>query len=148
MTRLDSWFTVRFWIFMIEFFVSKNFSWQDKNIKITHMWRKLVTPQNFCLTFTDELEKQLLKKLLKWAYKNIAISTFTMLYFFWKNKDKNPGDITILHLWTKNPDDMIYSSWDIECDRMKLVIMENLLPFYPLPPRPKNLKNQNFKKCK
>ena len=91
----------------------------------------------------------LLKKLLKWANKNVAISIFTMLYFFFgKNKEKNPGDITILHLWTKNPDDMIYSSWDTECDRMKLVIMENLLPCCLLPHPPKNLKNQNFKKCK
>ena len=32
------------------------------------MWR-WGTPQNFCLTFIDELEKQLLKKLLKWASK-------------------------------------------------------------------------------
>ena len=41
---------------------------------------------------------------------------------------------------------MIYSSWDIECDRLKLVIMGHFLPFY-LPPS-KNQKNQNFKKTK
>ena len=28
----------------------------------------------------------------------------------------------ILHLHTKNLDNMIYSSWDIECDRLKQVI--------------------------
>ena len=27
---------------------------------------------------------------------------------------------------------MIYISWDIECDRLKLVIMGHFLPFYPL----------------
>ena len=32
----------------------------------------------------------------------------------------------------KHLDDMIYSSWDIEYDRLKLVIMEFFLPFYPL----------------
>ena len=32
------------------------------------MWRSWGTPQNFCLAFIDELEKQLfIKKLLKWA---------------------------------------------------------------------------------
>ena len=37
---------------------------------------------------------------------------------------KAPGDIIILHLCTKNLDDMI-SSWDIECDRLKFVIIKN-----------------------
>ena len=27
-----------------------------------------------------------------------------------------------LQLHTENPNDIIYSSWDIECDRLKLVI--------------------------
>ena len=31
--------------------------------KITDMWRRWGTPQNFALAFIDELEKQLLKKL-------------------------------------------------------------------------------------
>ena len=52
----------------------------------------------------------------------------------------------ILHMRTKNLDDMIYSCWDIEWDRLKLVIMSHFLPFYPLPP--KNPKNQNFEKMK
>ena len=43
---------------------------------------------------------------------------------------------------------MIYRSWDIECDRLKLVIMGHLLPFYPPPPPPKKPKNQNFEKMK
>ena len=33
-------------------------------------------------------------------------------------------------------DDMIYSSWDIECDRLKLVIMGHFLSFYTPPPPP------------
>ena len=39
---------------------------------------------------------------------------------------------------------MIYSSPDIECVRLKLVIMGHFLPFYPT----NNLKNQNFEKMK
>ena len=38
-------------------------------IKITHMWRRRSTPQNFFFAFIDELEKPLLKKLFKWANK-------------------------------------------------------------------------------
>ena len=45
---------------------------------------------------------------------------------------------------TKNLDDMIYRSWEIERDRLKLVILGHVLPFYPL----KNPKNQNFEKMK
>ena len=33
-----------------------------KNGKITHMWRRWGKPQNFCLAFIDELEKQLFIK--------------------------------------------------------------------------------------
>ena len=44
---------------------------------------------------------------------------------------------------------MIYSSWDIECETLKLVIMSHFLLFYPPPPPPpKNQKNQNFEKMK
>ena len=44
-----------------------------------------------------------------------------------KNKDKTPGDI-ILHLRTKNLDDMIYSSWYIECDKLTFIFMGHFLP--------------------
>ena len=36
----------------------------------------------------------------------------------------------ILHLHTRHLDDMSYSSWDIECDRLKLGTMGHFLPFY------------------
>ena len=39
---------------------------------------------------------------------------------------------------------MIYSSWDIEQNILKFVILSHFLPFYP----PKNPKNQNFEKGK
>ena len=57
------------------------------------------------------------------------VLTFTMLLFFKKKKKKKrktPGDI-ILYLRTKNLDDMIYSSWDIERGRLTLVIFSNVL---------------------
>ena len=48
-------------------------------------------------------------------------------------KQRTPGDIIILHLRTKYLDDMIYSSWDIECVRLKLVLMGHFFfPFYPV----------------
>ena len=62
-----------------------------------------------------------------------------------KKKEKTPGDIIILYLCTNSLHDIIYSSWYIECDRLKLVIMGHFLPFY-LPP--KNPKNQYFEKMK
>ena len=68
-----------------------------------------------------------------------------MLYLTKKiNKTKKTPTYIILYLCTKNHDDMIYSSWDIECDRLKLVIMGHFLDFHPL----KNPKNQNFEKTK
>ena len=39
---------------------------------------------------------------------------------------------------------MIYSSWDIEHKRLKLVNLGHFLPFYS----PKNQKNQNYEKMK
>ena len=48
-----------------------------------------------------------------------------------ETKRKTPGDLIILHLSTKNLD-MIYSSRDIECDRLKFVIIGHFLPFCPL----------------
>ena len=41
---------------------------------------------------------------------------------------------------------MIYSSWDKDGGRLKLVIMGHFVPFYLLPI--KNLKNQDFEKMK
>ena len=76
-------------------------------------------------------------------------------FHFWKVKpssncessDKSitafSADIIISHLCTKNFNDMVYSSWYIEHDRLKLVILGDFLSFYP---SSKNLKSQNFEK--
>ena len=39
---------------------------------------------------------------------------------------------------------MIYNSWDIECDRLKFVIMSHFLPFYHTPPHPTLLKTKKI----
>ena len=54
--------------------------------KIKHMWKRRGTPSNFCLAFIDELEKQVLKKLLKWINKKFRILIFKMLHLKKKKK--------------------------------------------------------------
>ena len=64
------------------------------------------------------------------------------MHFFKKNIKKNTCRYNY-----QNLDDriyMIYSSWDIEQNILKLVILGHFLPFYPR----KNPKNQNFEKWK
>ena len=63
----------------------------------------------------------------------------TMLHL---KKKKSTCRYRFLHAWTKNLDDMVYSSWDIDHDGQKLVILRHFLPFQS----PKNPKNQNFEK--
>ena len=67
-----------------------------------------------------------------------GILIFTMLYLL-KQIKKTAANIIILHLRTKNPNDMIYSSWDIKRDRLKLVIF---WPFTPL--KTQKIRNLNF----
>ena len=59
--------------------------------KITHMWRRWGTPQNFFLAFIGELEKQIIIKKNCWsgAIKNKIILIFTMLHFYKKIKEKH-----------------------------------------------------------
>ena len=69
--------------------------------------RRWGTPQNFYLVFIDELGKQLfIKKTVEVAIK---CKNFNIYYVFKnkKNKQRRPGNIIILHLCTKNLDDMI-----------------------------------------
>ena len=107
------------------------------------MWIRWCTTQNFFLVFADEFEKQIFITKNYWSgpIKNKIILIFTKLLFFLRNP---PGDIIILHLCTKNLDDMIYSSLDAERDKLKLVFLGHFFPFYPL----KNPKNQNFENKK
>ena len=66
--------------------------------KITLMWRRWGTSQNFLLAFIDELWKTQKIRILK----------------KWKKKKKIAGDIIILHMCTKNHNHMTYSSWDMQ----------------------------------
>ena len=53
------------------------------------MGRRCGTPQNFFLALIDELKKQLLKKLLKWANKKCKNFNICIVVFFQKNKEKH-----------------------------------------------------------
>ena len=59
---------------------------------------------------------------------------------------KKPADITILHICTKNYDQIIYGSWDKVCDRCNyhFSFWAIFCPFTPLTAK----KNQNFEKMK
>ena len=80
---------------------------------------------------------------MKWANKKYLCCIFL------KNKEKHQ-EIIISHLRSKSLDDMILSSWDIECHRLKLVIMGYffiILFFYFFYTPWKNpKKNRNLKK--
>ena len=59
--------------------------------------------------------------------------------------EKSPGHIIILHMCTKNYDQMMYGSWDMVHDRCIIIFhFGPLYPFYP----PSNPKNQHFEKMK
>ena len=60
----------------------------------------------------------------------------------WKKK---PGDIIILHMCTINDSHMMYGSWDMVFDKLNLMFLAHLLPFYSPPINPEN---QNFQKMK
>ena len=67
---------------------------------------------------------------MKWANKKQIILMFTMLHLK-KKKTKNKKTPTYHY---QNLDDMIYSSWDKEQNKLKLVILGHFLPFIPLKP--------------
>ena len=67
-----------------------------------------------------------------------------MLQFFLKNKEHDK--INTCRYQYQNLDDMIYSSWDIEQNILKLEILGHFLPFY-LPKNPKNQILKNEKIC-
>ena len=93
-------------------------------------------PQNFVLAFIDELEKQIIiKNLLKWATKKQ--NSFNIYNVAFKKKITKKNTCRYHY---QNLDDMIYSSWDIEQNILKLVNLGHFFPFY-LPP----LKTQKSK---
>ena len=65
--------------------------------KNTHMWRLWGKTQNFCLAFTDESEKQLLKKLLKWTNKKCKNFNIYNVPFFKRNNKEKPLEISLFY---------------------------------------------------
>ena len=88
--------------------------------------------------------KYLFKKLLKWANKNCkCFNIYKNVKNINENKEKHLG---ISLFYTCVPTIfMLYSSWHIDCDKLKLVIMGHFFPFYPPPKSPKK---QHFEKMK
>ena len=78
-----------------------------------------------------------LKSLLKWVNKKQ--DNCDIYYVAFKKMKKNTCGYHY-----QNLNDMIYSSWVTEQNRMKLVVLGQFLPFYPL----KSPKDQNFEKMK
>ena len=112
------------------------------NKKITHVWRRWGTPQNFFLAFTELKKQILLKNCWSGSIKNKMILIFTMLHFKKMYQEKHQ-EIS-LPVYQKSWWYIIYSSCDIEHNRQKLGTLGHFLPFY----LPKNPKNQNFEKWK
>ena len=83
-------------------------------------WPKWGTTQNFCLTFTDELVKQIfIKKTDEVSQlKTKIISIFTMLHLKKKLKENTRRYLYFTPVYQNL--DMNCSSWDIESDRLKL----------------------------
>ena len=61
-----------------------------------------------------------------------------------KKMKKAPGGIIIKQNCTKNPDHMLYCSWDMARGRCNYFLFWAILPLY----LPNNLKNENLKKMK
>ena len=75
---------------------------------ITHMWR-WGTPQNFFLAFTDELKKQIIIKTVEVGQQK------TNSFNIYKVKKLKKNSCRYHY---QNLDDMIYSSWDIEQNKL------------------------------
>ena len=117
---------------------SKNIKRTSKNLKFTHMWRRWGTPHNVFLAFIDKLEKQIIiKRTVEVGQQKTNNFNIYNVAFFLKKITKNT-----CRYHYQNLHDMIYSSWDIEQNKLKLVILGHFLPFIPL----KTTKNQNFEK--
>ena len=83
---------------------------------------------------------------MKWA--NIKQNNFNIYNASFKKNNNNKEKKSWCHY--QNLHDIIYSSWDIKQNILKLEILDHFLPFYPppLPPQKKPCKNQNFQKWK
>ena len=104
---------------------------------MTHMWRRPGIPQNSFWHSFRNLKNKYLKNLLKWVNKKQ--DNCDIYYVAFKKMKKNTCGYHY-----QNLNNMIYSSWVTEQNRMKLVVLGQFLPFYPF----KSPKYQNFEKMK
>ena len=96
------------------------FKIEISHLKITHMWRRWDTLQNFFLAFIDKLEKQIIiKKTVEWVNK----------------KKQNNFNIYVLFKKEKKNTELQSETGRIFCH------LGHFLPFQPQ----ENLENQNFK---
>ena len=70
----------------------------------------------------------LFKKLMKQTNKKYKFNIYNVQFI------KTPGDIFILQLCTINLDEISYSSWVIECNGLRLVILYHFSLLSPLLP--------------
>ena len=84
--------------------------------KFTHMWRRWGAPQIFVLAFIGELEKQI--NIKKTVEKNWKICLEILSFY--------------TYMCTINEGHMIHGSWNIRCDRQKLLLFWVIFrPFSP-----------------
>ena len=108
----------------------------------THVKKPGHTSESVWYLLINLKDNYLFIKTVEVTYKKCKnFNIYNVVFLFKKLKLKTPGDIIILHLCTKNLDDMIYSSWVWQTE------IGNYGPFLPFI-SPKNPKNQNFEKMK
>ena len=104
--------------------------------KIKHMWRRWAHLRISFWHLLMNLKNIIyLKNCWSGPIKSEIILIFTMSHFFRKKKKK----INWRYHY-QNFDDMIYSSWNIEQNRLKLVILGHFLPFHPPPLKTRKIK--------
>ena len=115
--------------------------------KLTHISRRLGTPQNFCLAFIDKLEKQLFIRKNCWSgpIKNVRILIFAMFFKKKKNKEKH---LEISLFYTCLPRTTIIWGTVPELRSETNIIFLSFWAIFLPSCLPSNLKNQNFEKTK
>ena len=85
-----------------------------------------------------------------WSVTEFFVILDRFLHFYHTNNPKNQnfeklkkplGDIIVLHMCTINDNQIMYGSWNIECNRQIFVILDHFMPFCP-PNNPKYQKQQ------
>ena len=99
-------------------------SWKNQNLK---KWNKHLEISSFYICASKIMIRWGMVPEIWYVMDVIVISHFGLFFALLPpNSQKNqnfekvkkaPGDIIILHICTKNYDQMMYGSWDMMCDR-------------------------------